>query len=97
MSCDELRSLGDVTLAEYLDHTGLELADVYSSNHGWSEMRRDAGFEAAPPGPNERSLLRAVGRLLLLLGVAMQVQNINLLEGAHKRLAHSPKRRIIEP
>jgi len=62
--CSELRSLGDVSLSEYLAHTGLELEDVYAGNHSWSEMRRAAGFRVAPPGPHEAALLRAVGRLL---------------------------------
>jgi superfamily II DNA or RNA helicase len=62
--CAELRALGDVSLAEYLDHTGLELEDVYAGNRSWSELRRAAGVPVAPPGPREESLLRAVGRLL---------------------------------
>ncbi len=62
--CAELRTLGDVTLGEYLDETGIELEDVYRGNHSWSEMRRTAGLPTAPSGPNEAALLRAVGRLL---------------------------------
>jgi len=62
--CAELRALGDVSLAEYLDHTGLELEDVYAGNHSWSELRRAVRVPVAPPGPREESLLRAVGRLL---------------------------------
>ncbi len=62
--CAELRSLGDVSLGEYLERTGLELEDVYASNHSWSEMRRVAGLPALAAGPNELPLLRAVGRLL---------------------------------
>jgi hypothetical protein len=37
---------------------------VYASGHSWSEMRRAAGLPAAPAGPQELPLLRAVGRLL---------------------------------
>ena len=62
--CAELRSLGDVSLSTFLDETGLELADLYAGNRSWSELRRAVGFPVAPPGPNEESLLRAVGRLL---------------------------------
>jgi hypothetical protein len=62
--CDELRSLGDVNLAEYLESSGLEVEDVYAGGHSWSELRREAGLDAAPPGPTENALLRAVGRLL---------------------------------
>ena len=60
----ELRSLGDVSLRTYLEHTGLELEDVYAANHSWTEMRRAAGLPTSAGGPSERSLLRAVGRLL---------------------------------
>jgi superfamily II DNA or RNA helicase len=62
--CAELRTLGDVTLAEYLLKTGLELGDIYAGNHSWSEMRRAAGQPTADPGPDEAALLRAVGRML---------------------------------
>ena len=61
--CTELRSLGDVTLAAYLDDTGLDLDDIYTGNHTWSEMRRAAGLPTAPAGADETALLRAVGRL----------------------------------
>ncbi len=62
--CNELRSLGDVGLGEYLQSSGLELEDIYAGGHSWSEMRRDAGFSVAPAGPAESQLLRAVGRML---------------------------------
>jgi superfamily II DNA or RNA helicase len=64
--CDELARLGDVGLGEYLQATELELEDIYSGGHSWSEMRRDAGLPVAPAGPEETTLLRAVGRLLHL-------------------------------
>jgi len=62
--CAELRSLGDVSLATYLDETGLDLEDIYSGNHSWSEMRRVVGLQTAAAGPAEATLLRAVGRLI---------------------------------
>ena len=62
--CQELRSLGDVRLGEYLDSSGLELEDIYAGGHSWSEMRRAAGLSTAAPGPAEDLLLRAVGRML---------------------------------
>ena len=31
-------------LAEYLDHSGLDLEDIYESNHSWSELREAAGL-----------------------------------------------------
>ena len=62
--CDELRSLGDVSLGTYLTETGLELEDVYAGSHTWTEMRRAAGLPTAQAGPDESALLRAVGRLV---------------------------------
>ena len=62
--CDELRSLGDVGLSEYLESTGLELEDIYAGGRSWSEMRRQAGLPTGAAGPAERPLLRAVGRML---------------------------------
>jgi hypothetical protein len=61
--CDELRALGDVGLGSYLEHTGLDLDDIYSGNHSWTEMRRAAGLPTAQAGADEAVLLRAVGRL----------------------------------
>jgi superfamily II DNA or RNA helicase/HKD family nuclease len=61
--CDELRQLGDVGLARYLDETGLDLDDIYTGNHSWTEMRRVAGLPTQLAGPDEAVLLRAVGRL----------------------------------
>jgi len=61
--CSELRSLGDVSLAEYLEQTGLDLEDIYAGNHSWTEMRRAAELPTSVPGPEEAKLLRAIGRL----------------------------------
>ena len=60
----ELRSIGDVSLPTFLDHSGLELDDVYANNRSWSELRRAAGMPTSAAGDNETALLRAVGRLL---------------------------------
>ena len=49
--CDELRSLGDVGLGDYLESSGLDLEDIYAGNHSWSEMRREVGLDTAPAGP----------------------------------------------
>jgi hypothetical protein len=62
--CEELRSLGDISLATYLEETGLELEDVYANNRSWSALRRAVGLRTEDPGPAEGALLRAVGRLL---------------------------------
>ncbi|MCW3839162.1 DUF3427 domain-containing protein [Micromonospora yasonensis] len=62
----ELRQLGDVSLAEFLRDTGLEIEDVYRSATlgGWAGLRRLAGVEASTPGPADRELARAIGRML---------------------------------
>jgi superfamily II DNA or RNA helicase/HKD family nuclease len=62
--CDELRSLGDVSLGEYLESSGLELEDIYARGHSWTEMRREVDLPTGPKGPAEGVLLRAVGRML---------------------------------
>lgn len=62
----ELRQLGDVTLADFLRETGLEVEDVYRSATlgGWTGLRRLAGVEPSTPGPDDRELSRAIGRML---------------------------------
>lgn len=52
------------TLATFLHHSGLELSDVYASGRGWSDLLQAAGAPVAEPGPQEKSLRKAVGRLL---------------------------------
>ncbi|MEV5763602.1 DUF3427 domain-containing protein [Micromonospora sp. NPDC052213] len=64
----ELRLLGDVSLGEFLRETGVEIEDVYRSASvgGWTGLRRLAGLEASTPGPDDRELGRAIGRMLHL-------------------------------
>jgi len=62
----ELSSLQrDVTLAEFLDETMLDLEDVYR-NRGWtwSSLRELAHLPTPAPGPHEESLRKAIGKLL---------------------------------
>ena len=65
---EELRSLssrgGPVSLSTYLDQTGLDVEDVYVTGRSWSELCADAGIVVQPPGPQEKVLRRACGRLL---------------------------------
>ncbi len=64
----ELRRVADatghVTLKVFLEESGLELDDLYAGDRGWSDLREEAGLPTFPPGPNERALRRAAGRLL---------------------------------
>lgn len=65
---EELRRLLNerqrVTLAEFLEASGLDLDDVYGVERGWSDLQQEAGMEVAPPGPAEAKLRKAVGRRL---------------------------------
>jgi superfamily II DNA or RNA helicase/HKD family nuclease len=53
-----------LTLAQFLDASGLELDDVYASNRSWSDLRDRAGLPLNEPGPYETVLRRACSRLL---------------------------------
>lgn len=65
---DELRSLArggePVSLARFLEQTGLDLEDVYTGDKSWSDLCEHAGLAVAPAGPHEAMLRRAAGRLL---------------------------------
>jgi hypothetical protein len=65
---DELRELArerpTVSLAEYLESTGLELEELYAGGKSWSDLLEDAGLEVRAAGPQEPLLRRACGRLL---------------------------------
>jgi superfamily II DNA or RNA helicase len=53
-----------VSLAEFLELSGLELEDVYGNSRSWSDLKAAAGIQARDNGPHERALRRACGRLL---------------------------------
>jgi superfamily II DNA or RNA helicase/HKD family nuclease len=65
---EELRSLvhdgAAVSLATFLEKSGLELEDIYAGDKSWSDLCQDAGLPVQPAGPHEGSLRRACGRLL---------------------------------
>lgn len=90
----ELRSVGDVSLSEFLDATGLELDDVYAGNNSWTDLRRRAGFLAQPatPLPNEAEWLRAVGRLLHVDDHERLAAYAALLSGSSNPVAQAPER-----
>ena len=60
----ELRELGDTTLANYLHETGLDLDDLYRGNRTWTELRRTAGIDTATPTDGEAKAGRGISRLL---------------------------------
>ncbi len=62
----ELRTLGDVSLTEFLSETGLDVEDLYrgKSLGGWTGLRREAGLIGAPVSPAEARLSLAIGRML---------------------------------
>ena len=57
-------TVSDITLKRFLEASGLELEDVYSNRHCWSDLLEAGGVLTLPPGPEERALRRALGRLL---------------------------------
>ena len=93
---DELRSLRrdqrDIGLAEFLDESGLDLDDIYDGKQLVRPPRRTPAPRCLAPGPNERTLRRAVGRLL-------HVDDAERL-GAYRRLARHgrpPARGVAAP
>jgi superfamily II DNA or RNA helicase/HKD family nuclease len=59
----ELRSYGDLPLADFLHESGLELGDVLKGDRSWTRLRREAGFRTRVGGPHEVALLRRVRAL----------------------------------
>jgi len=60
---EEFRSLGDVSLAQLLQETGLSLDDIYSKGRSYSELRFLTGLDSIEPSDQTKKLLRGVGRL----------------------------------
>jgi superfamily II DNA or RNA helicase len=62
-----VRERGDVSLATFLDATGIELHEVWKpSVGGWTALRRAAGLTAPGAGPEDERLARRVPALLHL-------------------------------
>ena len=60
----ELRRHPDLTLASYLDETGVELADVLKAGQkSWTTLKRDAGVLTDEPAPDEPALLKRMRAL----------------------------------
>lgn len=60
----ESKALGDMDLASFLEATGLELPDIYTGNHYYTELRRAIGHLEGEAGGDEKTLGRAIGRML---------------------------------
>ncbi|WP_340537729.1 DUF3427 domain-containing protein [Nocardioides sp. GXZ039] len=57
----ELRSYGEIDLAEFLGESGLELSDILrKGSHSWTRARREAGLSTSPGGELEERLLRRI-------------------------------------
>ncbi len=65
---EELRQLRvktpQIVLAEFLTESGLELEDLYENSRSWSDLLEAVHAPILSPGPRERVLRRALGRLL---------------------------------
>jgi superfamily II DNA or RNA helicase/HKD family nuclease len=59
----DVRSYGDLSLADYLRTSGREPAAVYP-RQTWTALRRAAGFGVPPPGDGEGRLLKRVAHFL---------------------------------
>ncbi len=54
--------MGVVDIEAFLRETGRSLGDLYQAG-GWTSLRRLAGVETGPEGPDEERLQRAIGRM----------------------------------
>ncbi len=53
------------SLASFLEETGIELEDLYRGNgRSWLDLKRAAGWDDSPPGPDDAALRGAFGRML---------------------------------
>ena len=53
-----------VSLAEFLDESGLDLEDLYANSRCWTTLRRAAGLALAARGPDDDQIERALARML---------------------------------
>src|SRR4051794_19878360 len=61
----EARAQQGPTLAQFLEETGIEVEDLYRGNgRSWLDLRRAAGWEDEAPGPDDKALGAAFGRML---------------------------------
>ncbi len=61
---EDLRSLGEVTLRQYLAKSSRSIDEIYRGDQlGWMALRRQAGLPAPDVGPDEQKLVRAINRI----------------------------------
>ncbi len=61
----EARSVERPTMADFLAEAGIELEDLYRGNgRSWLDLRRAAGWDTDPIGPDDDALGAALGRML---------------------------------
>ena len=58
--------IGDMGLRRFLEATGLELSDIYTGNHSYTELRRAAGHLEGDAPEDEKIIGRAIGRMLYI-------------------------------
>jgi hypothetical protein len=86
------------SLARFLEETEMDLGDVYAGNKGWSDLQGEAGLALSPPGPHEKALRRACGRLLHVDDMPRIQAYRQFLELQHPPKVESltePKRRLL--
>ena len=60
----ELRDMGPVSLADFLDQTQLTPEDLYRGGRFFADLQRAAGHDVPPPGPLEDRLARGLARII---------------------------------
>lgn len=93
----ELRSVGDVSLAQWLDEARLDLGEFYRGtvgDRGFTALRREAGVDVSTPGPNERALAGAVQRCLHANDASLIDVWLEALRGAQPPAVESDRHRL---
>ena len=55
-----LRTMGDVSLGQFLDESGIPLSAIIKGDRSWTQLRREAGLPTATGGPHEQEVLKRV-------------------------------------
>ena len=58
------KNKNEISLKDFLVENSLEITDIYSSKHSWTELKRRAQIRTLSEGPRETELLSRVGSLL---------------------------------